>query len=294
MRHETSFLITLMCVVMACGASQAAPTLQVGSPTLAPGGTGVLPLSVSGGAEPFAGINARLVLPPKIHCTEVLLGPALSGGFIKDSLVAGDPETVTVVAYSGSLTFTNGEVLHLQLRADADAAVGAQDVVFASAKAEVTVNAKWALSNATGETSIKDILPQNGKITVTVNIEGEPPAEGELPDSDTDGLPDDWELEHFGTLDQGPNDDFDGDGLSNGQERDRGFNPALFVGDVDGNKTITGADATRVLQIIVGLRETGTLLDWADTNHDGTITPADATRVLQIVTEMRSIESIQR
>ena len=90
MRSETSFLITLMCLVMACGVSYTAPTLQVGSPALAPGGTGVLPLVVSGGAEPFAGINARLVLPPKIHCEGVQAGPGLPGGFIRDYLASGD------------------------------------------------------------------------------------------------------------------------------------------------------------------------------------------------------------
>ncbi len=36
-----------------------------------------------------------------------------------------------------------------------------------------------------------------------------------LPDSDSDGLPDQWELQFFGNLAQGPNDDFDHDGASN-------------------------------------------------------------------------------
>lgn len=37
-------------------------------------------------------------------------------------------------------------------------------------------------------------------------------------DSDGDGLPDEWEYANFHTLQQGPNDDFDGDGASNLQE----------------------------------------------------------------------------
>ena len=37
-------------------------------------------------------------------------------------------------------------------------------------------------------------------------------------DSDGDGLPDEWELTNFHTLQYGPNDDFDGDGVSNLQE----------------------------------------------------------------------------
>jgi hypothetical protein len=45
-------------------------------------------------------------------------------------------------------------------------------------------------------------------------------------DSDRDGLPDDWERQYFGTLQQGWNDDFDGDGQSNGFEYTCGSNPA--------------------------------------------------------------------
>lgn len=44
-------------------------------------------------------------------------------------------------------------------------------------------------------------------------------------DSDADGLPDWWELQHFGNLNQNPNDDPDGDGVSNLQEFRQGRNP---------------------------------------------------------------------
>ena len=44
-------------------------------------------------------------------------------------------------------------------------------------------------------------------------------------DSDHDGLPDDWENNFFGTLDQGAGDDPDGDGNSNFTEFLAGFNP---------------------------------------------------------------------
>ncbi len=48
------------------------------------------------------------------------------------------------------------------------------------------------------------------------------------PDSDNDGLPDDWELRYFGSLNApngGPNDDPDGDGLTNLEEYLAGTNP---------------------------------------------------------------------
>jgi hypothetical protein len=44
-------------------------------------------------------------------------------------------------------------------------------------------------------------------------------------DSDSDGLPDWWELQYFGNLNQSPTDDPDGDGVSNLQEFRQGRNP---------------------------------------------------------------------
>lgn len=54
-------------------------------------------------------------------------------------------------------------------------------------------------------------------------------------DSDSDGLPDSWELAHLGTLSSGPNDDPDQDGMTNLQELERGLrglwadNPAISL-----------------------------------------------------------------
>lgn len=45
------------------------------------------------------------------------------------------------------------------------------------------------------------------------------------PDDDGDGLPDSWEMQYFGTLAFGPNDDPDGDGITNRQEFLEGTNP---------------------------------------------------------------------
>jgi hypothetical protein len=44
-------------------------------------------------------------------------------------------------------------------------------------------------------------------------------------DSDSDGLPDAWELSYFGDLSQGPDDQGDGDGFTNIHEYELGTDP---------------------------------------------------------------------
>jgi hypothetical protein len=49
-------------------------------------------------------------------------------------------------------------------------------------------------------------------------------AVGEI-DSDSDGLPDSWEMQYFGNLNQTAGGDPDGDGINNLQEYQQGRNP---------------------------------------------------------------------
>ena len=56
-------------------------------------------------------------------------------------------------------------------------------------------------------------------------------------DSDSDGLPDDWEIFWFGDLNQDRSGDYDGDGRSNGIEHQEGGNPIL-ADATDAGKTI--------------------------------------------------------
>ena len=53
-------------------------------------------------------------------------------------------------------------------------------------------------------------------------------------DADGDGLPDSWENANFGDLSQTPGGDFDGDGLTNGEEFTAGTDPTLQDTDGDG------------------------------------------------------------
>jgi hypothetical protein len=60
------------------------------------------------------------------------------------------------------------------------------------------------------------------------------------PDMEGDGLPDDWEMEFFGDLSQGAEDDTDGDFLSNMEEYHLGSNPADFYWYVDASVATAG------------------------------------------------------
>ena len=72
------------------------------------------------------------------------------------------------------------------------------------------------------------------EVTVTVN-----PAPSD--DTDGDGLPDDWEEEHFGSASLcGPGDDPDADGLTNQQEFTAGTDPQ--EADTDGDGLLDGDD----------------------------------------------------
>src|SRR5205085_1519075 len=64
-------------------------------------------------------------------------------------------------------------------------------------------------------------------------------------DSDNDGLPDDWELAHFGNLSRDGSGDFDGDGLTDLAEFQAGTNPN---------------DASDTLRLEITLGTTDTLL----------------------------------
>lgn len=62
------------------------------------------------------------------------------------------------------------------------------------------------------------ILEDSQRVTLSINTSG---------DTDNDGMPDDWEREHFGTLDRDGSGDFDGDGISDLDEFLNGTDPAL-------------------------------------------------------------------
>ncbi len=59
-------------------------------------------------------------------------------------------------------------------------------------------------------------------------------------DTDNDGMPDDWEMEHFKTVDRDGTEDFDGDGISDNIEYENNTDPLIAVYDLTVAVAATG------------------------------------------------------
>lgn len=223
------------------------PVLELGDAVITPGSTGQLPLILSGGSASFGGVNAKVILPANVTCTGVARGSALpSDSYLDYRVVDAVQDSVTVIAYSADTTFTNGQLLTLQLSVAAGASGGPYPVTFAASKADVVVNSKYALSNDTGSVSITPITVRPGLITISA-----------VADADEDGLPDSWEQEYFGNdwQDTDADDDYDGDGYSNKDEYEAGSNPAdgahgpYHSADSSQDGKISGAELNRIVTL---------------------------------------------
>ncbi|MDP2898564.1 MAG: right-handed parallel beta-helix repeat-containing protein, partial [bacterium] len=96
--------------------------------------------------------------------------------------------------------------------------------------------------------------PNGGRINMGA-YGNTPEATCASPDSDADGLPDDWEIEFIGDLAQGPDDDPDEDGLSNLEEYRPGTDPTAAPGwYVDDSVAQTG-DGTSWRKAFKTIRE---------------------------------------
>ena len=86
------------------------------------------------------------------------------------------------------------------------------------------------------------------------------------PDTDLDGLLDAWELQFFGDLTQGPNDDPDGDGITNLDEFNGGNDPTDYyngvlptVSIVSGNNQTGDPSTYLVNPLVVSVTDTGSI-----------------------------------
>ena len=225
--------LTLILVAMALHAN-ATPQLRLGSVNALQGQTATINLSLSGGEEPYAGINAKILLPEGVTFAGVSKGALLPVGFTTDwhSVSNGVDNWATVIAYSGSDTFTSssGTLLEIELHIASDAPLGSHAVQFSSFSS--------GISNEDGSVSVTHTT-SDGTINC-VDPEG---------DSDDDGLSGAEELS-LGTDPFDP--DTDDDNHSDGYEYHAGTDPndstdyplavVIFVNDEGGDDVNDGLD----------------------------------------------------
>ena len=244
--------------------ANAAPELIFDSAEVFQGQTASLNLSLAGGTEDYAGINVTIRLPENITFNTVSKGDLTDSGFTLDY----SPDGSRIIVYSTSSTFSgNGILFSLSIKADDDATAGEQDIIFVTDNSGL-LNPN-ALSNSDGSKSVSPTLI-NGKITI-------------LEDVDRDGLPDDWEMEHFGNLDQGADDDFDEDGYTNSEEYENGTDPKTedyyLRGDLNGDGILDIKDIIVALQVSCGMTPEKVKTE-GDVNEDGKIGVDEAIFIL--------------
>ncbi|HUW61602.1 MAG TPA: IPT/TIG domain-containing protein [Candidatus Bathyarchaeia archaeon] len=249
----TALTVSLCLIAFAAGA---APTLALGSAEVYPGQTASIDLTLSGGDEPYAGMNAQIVLPAGVTISSVARGSLLTD-------FTTDWYGNRVMVYSGtdSLDAAQGVLLTLSLDVANNVAANTYSIAFAGSKA-VVLNPNHVLANADGSVSVTHSVA-GGMLTVHAVV-----------DADGDGLPDDWEDEYLGDADlYGSDDDPDGDGFSNLAEYEGGTDPmdetdvpvtAITLFDVTPKAalvvggsiiTIEGALLNSACQVIVGGQE---------------------------------------
>ena len=86
-------------------------------------------------------------------------------------------------------------------------------------------------------------------------------------DSDLDGLEDAWELQHFGSLDQGYFDDFDDDGVCNGEAQWTSRNPAGERIEEDVSAPVW--PSSEIILTVTGASSGGFTLSWPEAADQG-------------------------
>jgi hypothetical protein len=228
--------IVLMLSFLLLGRAQkttAKPELKLDSLNVLQGGTVFLNLNLSEGLEPYAGVNAKILLPEDITITGVSRGELLSEDFIIDwnSMYKSEGNYINVIAYSGTNTFnsSNGTLLKIGIQADFHTPFDNHPIQFA--------NGSTGLSNFDGSITVSHSISDGfiKYIDPTEDLDGDGLSneqefsQGTDPtkmDTDSDGISDGWEVKKG--LDPLLNDsieDLDEDGYTNLEEYKGGTNP---------------------------------------------------------------------
>jgi len=154
--------------------------------------------------------------------TAASLADNVSGGLLFDAAVKWAADLITAPTIN-TLTPASGPVGTI-------VTISGLNFGVAQGTSTLTFNSVAAFPNSWSDKNIVVAVPAyalTGPVIVTVSGIASNAVTftvGDI-DADGDGLPDWWELQYFGNLSQGANDDPDGDGVTNLQEYQQGRNP---------------------------------------------------------------------
>ncbi len=170
-RIAFALAVGLMLLAGFMWSASAQPTLSLDPVDVEQGRTATLKLRISGGIEPYAGVNARIILPDGISFLSASPGGILPGSFFVDSQgFANGGNEAAVIAYSDidTLSANNGVLLNLRVRAANDATLGLQTAFFAADMS--------AISNEDGSESVVHMVMDS---TINIVEQGQGGGEGE-------------------------------------------------------------------------------------------------------------------
>ena len=148
-----------------------------------------------------------------------------------------------VAGTSGSFGAGNGDILLLKLDSSGNLLGCPSELIKDTHVSGVETAATVGAPSMTVGTAIHFTPQARSSSVLDTAVTPGMVCSGEL-DADSDGLPDSWEMANFGTLAYGPNDDPDGDGLTNLTEYLDGTNPNI-TNDIDGDGIPDGRDNCR-------------------------------------------------
>ena len=201
-------------------AALADPRIELGSASAQPGQTVTIQMRLTNGAACYAGVSATIQAPDSVSLSSVTRGALLANTsfslFYQDA-PAWLARHISVVAVSASNRFTDsGALLSMALSVSSNAIPGEYPLRFLSQALDPAVNSCHSLAGTNGVPVIHTV--SDGWLSILR------PASPE--DSNGNGIPDAWEIAHFGVVTNVSNTtDYDGDGLSDYYEWLAGTNP---------------------------------------------------------------------